>query len=143
MKTATKTIIYLGVFLSLGTVAQASNLDACFNVASTRYQIPVKLLKAIAKTENRKLDELAVGVNTNHSFDIGIMQINSSWFPMLNKVGIAKADLFDGCKNIQIGSWILAQNIKRYGFSQQAIGAYHSPTPELQQHYAQLVMSNM
>jgi soluble lytic murein transglycosylase-like protein len=122
---------------------RANNLDACFNVASARYQIPVKLLKAIAKTENRKLDELAVGVNTNHSFDIGIMQINSSWFPMLNKVGIAKADLFDGCKNIQIGSWILAQNIKRYGFNRQAIGAYHSPTIAYQEAYANKVLGNM
>ncbi len=120
----------------------ADNLDECFNVASARYQIPNKLLRAIAKTET-KLDPLAININSNHTYDIGIMQINSTWLPKLERVGITELELFDGCKNIQIGAWILAQNIKRYGFNTRAIGAYHSPTPKLQLSYVKLVMRNL
>ena len=119
----------------------AISIDKCFNIASKEYQIPTKLLKAIAKTET-KLDPLAIHINSNHTYDIGIMQINSSWLPKLKRVGISEAELLDGCTNIQIGAWILAQNIKQYGFSRKAIGAYNSSTPELQRKYVQLVMNN-
>ena len=138
MNKLTKCLIL--VFIVKG--ALAVSIDECFNIASNRYQIPNKLLKAIARTET-KLDPLAIHVNTNHSYDLGIMQINSSWLATLNKIGITQVELMNGCTNIQVGAWILAQNIKRYGFNNQAIGAYHSPTPVLQQKYAQLVMRNM
>ncbi|MBY0379407.1 MAG: lytic transglycosylase domain-containing protein [Burkholderiales bacterium] len=132
-------------FLLIGLITDSSyaiNIDKCFNIASRQYQIPTKLLKAIAKTETH-FDSLALHVNSNRSYDIGIMQINSTWLPRLSKVGISEAELLDGCKNVQIGAWILAQNIKQYGFSSKAIGAYHSPTPQLQEKYAQLVMRNI
>ncbi|MBY0379628.1 MAG: lytic transglycosylase domain-containing protein [Burkholderiales bacterium] len=124
------------------STSYAINIDKCFIVASKQYQIPTKLLKAIAKTETR-FDPLAVHVNSNHSYDIGMMQINSAWLPKLNKVGISEAELLDGCKNIQIGAWILAQNIKQYGFNSRAIGAYNATTSQLQEKYAQLVMKNI
>lgn len=120
----------------------AVGLDKCFNAASKQYKIPTKLLKAIAKTET-KLDPLAIHINSNHSYDVGIMQINSSWLPKLKRVRISEAELLDGCKNIQIGAWILAQNIKQYGFTRKAIGAYNATTPELQERYVQLVMRNL
>ncbi len=119
-----------------------ANLAKCFNVASKQYKIPTQLLKAIAKTET-KLDPLAIHINSNHSYDVGIMQINSTWLPKLKRVGISEAELLDGCKNIQIGAWILAQNIKQYGFTRKAIGAYNATTPELQEKYTQLVMRNL
>jgi len=117
-------------------------LDRCFNVASKQYKIPTKLLKAIAKTETKQ-NPLAIHVNNDHTYDIGIMQINSSWLLKLKRVGIEKIELLDGCKNIQIGAWILAQNIKQYGFTRKAIGAYNATTPELQEKYVQLVMRNL
>ena len=132
-------ILYSVLFINFG---YAENLTKCFNVASKQYKIPTKLLKAIAKTET-KLDPLAIHVNSNHSYDVGIMQINSTWLPKLKRVGISEAELLDGCKNIQIGAWILAQNIKQYGFTKKAIGAYNATTPELQEKYAQLVMRNL
>jgi soluble lytic murein transglycosylase-like protein len=127
--------------LGLGN-AWAMEFDRCFRLASTHYQIPTKLLKAIAKTET-KLDPYAININVNKTYDIGIMQINSSWLTKLNRVGITQADLLDGCKNIQIGAWILASNIKQYGFNTKAIGAYNSPTPTNQERYARKVLSNM
>ena len=137
-----KQLTQLLCMLGLSNIAYAISIDTCFNIASRHYEIPVKLLKAVAQTESR-FDPLAINMNSNNSYDIGIMQINSYWLPKLSKVGIEKAELFDACKNIQIGAWILAQNIKQYGFNAQAIGAYNSPTPELQKIYASKVMRNL
>lgn len=130
------------IILLLANQCYATDIEVCFNIASKHYQIPSKLLKAISKTETG-LDPLAINVNSNKSYDMGIMQINSTWLPKLNKVGISQTDLFDGCKNIQIGAWILAQNIKQHGFTNKAIGAYNSPTPELQSVYYKKVIRNL
>ena len=128
------------ILFMFSNLAHAMDINQCFNIASAQYKIPTKLLRAIAMTETQ-LDPLAVHINSNHSYDIGIMQINSYWLPKLNRVGISRVELFNGCENIQVGAWILAQNIKQYGFSLRAIGAYNSTDPELQDRYAHRVMS--
>lgn len=102
----------------------AENFEECFNLASVKYQIPGKLLRAIATTET-KMNPYAISINKNHTYDIGLMQINSTWLPKLNRVGITQKDLLEPCNNIQIGAWILSQNIKEYGFNGTAIGAYN------------------
>ena len=117
-------------------------MDKCFTLASKQYNVPAKLLRAIAKTET-KLDQYAINVNKNHTYYIGIMQINSTWLKKLGRVGITQVDLINGCKNIQIGAWILASNIKQYGFNNRAIGAYNSPTAMYQERYARRVLSNL
>lgn len=122
--------------------AGAASLERCFNLASQNYKIPVGLLKAIAKTET-SFNPYAINVNSNKSYDMGIMQINSTWLPKLGRIGVTQVDLFDGCKNIQIGAWILASNIKQYGFNTKAIGAYNSPSPKNQEIYARKVLSNL
>lgn len=132
---------YYWLFFIIGAT-NAATLDKCFEMASSRYQIPVKLLKAIAKTETG-LDPYALNINKNKSYDIGIMQINSSWLPKLSRVGITQLDLLDGCKNIQVGAWILASNIKQYGFNDRAIGAYNSQAPKYQAIYARKVLRNL
>lgn len=131
-----------GALIIFNISANAMEYQRCFDMASVRYQIPSKLLQAIAKTESKN-NPLAVGWNKNRSYDIGMMQINSTWLPKLNRVGISERDLFDGCKNIQVGAWILSENIKRHGFNTKAIGAYNSPTPYYQERYARKVLSNL
>lgn len=132
--------------LSLSVVSSVSanslTVERCFNIASERYQIPFKLLKAIAITET-KMDAYAIGKNSNKTYDIGLMQINSSWLGKLSRVGVKQSDLLDPCTNIQIGAWILSDNIKRYGFGLKAIGAYNAVTDSKQQIYAKKVMNNM
>jgi soluble lytic murein transglycosylase-like protein len=134
-------IKYYWLFFMIGAT-NAKGFDKCFEVASSQYQIPIKILKAIAKTETG-FDPYALNVNKNKSYDIGIMQINSSWLPKLSRVGITQRDLMDGCKNIQVGAWILASNIKQYGFNDKAIGAYNSQTPRYQEIYARKVLGNL
>ena len=115
---------------------------ACWDDAAARYQINSALLRAIARTESG-LNPQAVSPNRNGSRDIGLMQINSSWLPLLASHGIAERDLFDPCTNIYVGAWILAQNFQRLGSDWNAIGAYNARTPALRRAYAWKVYRNL
>lgn len=137
-----KFLMILGLTGIANVYANSLTIERCFNIAADRYQIPNKLLKAIAITET-KMDPYAIGKNANRTYDIGLMQINSSWLPKLSRVGVKQSDLLDPCTNIQIGAWILSDNIKRYGFGLKAIGAYNAVSNDKQQIYAQKVMKNM
>ena len=54
------------------------------------------------------------------------MQINSSWFGYLGRRGISPAALREPCLNLQVGAWILSNEVQRYGYSWEAIGAYYA-----------------
>lgn len=121
-------------FLALTIVAHLANA-ACFDEAAERYKVLVELLKAISKVESNG-NPNARNTNTNGSTDIGHMQINSSWLPTLAKYGIDEAKLADPCINTNIGAWVLATNIARYGLSWEAVGAYNAVSPAKRQVYA-------
>lgn len=106
------------------------------------YGVNEYLLYAIAKTES-SLNPKAINRNKNGSYDVGLMQINSSWFPTLRKFGIAEEDLYDPCVSIHVGAWILADNMRRLGNSWNAVGAYNSSKPDLRVKYAQKVYRNI
>ena len=108
---------------------------SCFDLASKTYDVPVEILKAIAKVESNNND-LAINVNKNGTRDIGKMQINSIWLTELEKHNIDENDLLDPCQNILVGAWILRRSIDKYGFNWKGIAAYHSATPALNLRYA-------
>ena len=111
------------------------NSGNCWADASKYHNVDMWLLISIAYVESRfKFN--AINVNKNGSIDLGVMQINTIWLPELNKFGINKDDLFDPCKSIFIGAWILSKNIKQYGYTWRAIGAYNSRTPSIAIKYA-------
>ena len=70
------------------------------------------------------------------SFDVGKMQINSWW---MERYGIDPLSLLDPAINESWGTWILAEEIARYGLNWKAVGKYHSPDPERGRRYAWLV----
>ncbi len=113
---------------------------ACWNQAASRYGVPVTLLFAIAQTESR-LHAGVVGHNTNGSYDVGLMQINSSWFPMLKRhYGITPEMLVsDPCLNLNVGAWILSGTLNRYGMNWKGVGAYNADSPALQASYARQI----
>lgn len=107
--------------------------EYCISQTAKRFSLPEILLKSILDVEAGKIGELRI--NKNGTFDIGPMQINSSW---LNKFTgyVSKEDiLYNGCTNIQVGAWILRYNIDKTGDLWRGIGNYHSNTKEKHEAY--------
>jgi len=108
--------------------------------------MPVDLLKAIATVESG-CDPNAFNKNKDGSHDIGLMQINSVHLARLKKYdGIEERQLYEPCTNLLVGSRILWEQVMRYGWTWQAVGAYHMPDPNqlpTQVDYAKLVWSRV
>ena len=127
----------VGWIVAISLIA-AFPAQACWQQAGERYGLSPALLYAIARTESG-LDPQAVGRNRNGSRDIGLMQINSAWLPRLSAHGIAERDLFDPCTSIHVGAWILADKVRRLGYTWDAVGAYNAASPTLRRAYAERV----
>ena len=147
-----KLILFLLAFLFLTAPALADVFDA----PCSRYRVPKRLVLAIAKTESG-LDPWCVNIAGKTyrpgsragalaiirqararglSHDIGLMQINNWWLKHLN---ISPEIALEPRNNATLGVWILANEIRRHGYTRTAVGAYHSPTPARQRMYAQVV----
>ncbi len=117
-----RTLFLLGL---TGFTHGAFGADHCITQAARHYAIPVELITAIIRTES-DFDPLAVNINSSGSEDIGLMQINSEWLPRIAHLGYQREALFDPCVNVLVGSWILAQEIDRFGYNWEAVGAYNA-----------------
>src|SRR3989344_1856636 len=130
----------LPLFLLLAICFQAN--ATCFSQAAVRYDVDERLLRAIQFTENEPGNPTDISYNKDGSWDIGLMKINSSWLPKLQKMHITEKDLLDPCISVNVGAWILAENIVSYGRTWKAVGVYNSPTLVNQQKYINKVMKN-
>lgn len=107
----------------------------CSIDASLKYDVPASILIAVAKIENGKVN--SVNYNKNGSYDIGKMQINSTYLLDLKKYGITEDMLkSDGC----FPYYVAAYKIKRHliedkGTYWQRIANYHSRTAEYNLNY--------
>jgi soluble lytic murein transglycosylase-like protein len=110
----------------------------CLDDAAAYRHISAQLVRAIAQHESG-MRANAVNVNSNGSEDIGLMQINSSWLPKLAQYGIRHEHLFDACVNAYVGTWILASNIKQFGPTWKAVGAYNAVSTQKQLIYANAI----
>lgn len=123
-------------------VLLAGPVRACWEEAGAAHGVNPWLLVAIARTESA-LDPAALNRNRDGSYDIGLMQINSRWLPVLRRHGIGEQQLYDPCVSVHVGAWVLAQNMRRLGNSWEAVGAYNARDPELRLRYARKVYRNL
>lgn len=99
--------IIFPLFLCLALSSNASN---DFVDASKAYKLDARILWAIAYKESRHTPHIISKSNKNGSYDIGIMQINSSHLAWLKDYGISEQDLRDNPRiNIFVGAFILRQ----------------------------------
>ncbi len=97
----------------------------CLVNTAQQYQVSPLLIDAIIKAESNHNPQ-AININTSGSEDVGLMQINSQWLPQIKPLGYDRNNLFDPCTNIQVGTWILAQEIRRFGYTWTAVAAYNA-----------------
>ena len=115
--------------------ADTAQVLACLDTAAARHGVDATLLRAVAMQESG-LQPQAWRVNTDGSQDLGLMQVNSRWLPVLSQHGITREHLMQPCVSADVGAWILAQSLRRQGNTWQALAAYHSSTPAHNQRYA-------
>lgn len=134
------------LMLSASTTAMGASLPtddpataACMQRAAAGFKVPELPLWILLDVERGTVGK--VSGNKNGSYDIGPMQINSSWLGRLAKLGVTEDQLLnDLCTNIFVGAWVFAHEYKRFnGDMGRAMAHYHSPTPVHQQRYLGLV----
>ncbi|MDY7573511.1 lytic transglycosylase domain-containing protein [Actimicrobium sp. CCI2.3] len=132
------------ILTALLLLSAAPAAHACWDEAAQRYGINPAMLVAIERTESG-LNPNAINRNRNGngSVDLGLMHINSRWFPLLRQYGIGEQQLRDPCTSIHVGAWILSQNMQRLGKSWDAVGAYNSSQPAQRAAYARRVYRNL
>ncbi|HAS8353301.1 TPA: lytic transglycosylase [Vibrio vulnificus] len=123
-------LLLISFFLFTSPSFSQSDWDRCFKAASVKFGVDHRLLIAIAEVESN-MNPNAIGLNKRSgkviSEDVGLMQINSSWFPTLARMGITRNDLLENpCQNIYVGAWILAKNVSSNGVNWESVGAYNA-----------------
>ena len=112
---------------------------ACLSEAGSRYGISPHLLWSIARVESGLRPDAINGAHRRRTgtYDIGLMQINSSHLDRLKRFGIGETDLFDACTNLMVGAWILADLFARHGRTWEAVGAYNASCRSMTKHACQ------
>lgn len=123
----------IGLF-GLHGAAQAD----CIDDAAAFQHVNVSLMRGIAQVESGMRPD-RINTNSNGTTDIGLMQINSSWLPVLAREGIGEQSLLDPCTNAYVGAWILSENIRQFGPNWNAVGAYNAASPDKRLTYARKV----
>lgn len=115
-----KRLVFLLLILSQSAFAN------CWDKAAYQYHVDPYLLFAIANVESG-MNPYAIGRNHDGTRDVGLMQINSSHFPELERRGINEQRLMNQpCTSIMVGASILSGMIKVYGYNWEAVGAYNA-----------------
>lgn len=122
-------------------------LAACLLMAAQTYSVPPAVLVGIYNVEGGKVGQQVK--NTNGTYDLGPMQINTLWVPELADYwgvseGTAKKWVRDDpCTNMGVSAWILRKHLNNTGSLGKAIAHYHSKTPEHGLKYKRKVVSAM
>ena len=122
-------------------------LATCLLMAAQTYSVPPAVLVGIYNVEGGKVGQQVR--NTNGTYDLGPMQINTRWMPELADYwGVSESTARkwvrdDPCTNMGVSAWILRKHLNETGSLGKAIAHYHSKTPEHGLPYKRKVVSVM
>lgn len=120
---------------------------ACLLMAAETYSVPPAVLVGIYQVEGGRVGQQVH--NTNGSYDMGPMQINTIWLPELaRRWGVSESHAKkwvrdDPCTNVGVAAWILKGHLRETGNLSQAIAHYHSRTPHIGKRYRAKVINAM
>lgn len=119
---------------------------ACMVAAASFHHLPVQALAAIQSVEGGAVG--AVSANRDGSADLGLMQVNSLWIPAVaratgkNETLVRAWLVQDGCYSIKVAAAILdVYKVEAHGNMLEAVGFYHSHTPDLKAAYQTKVLA--
>lgn len=116
--------------------------DACIAQAAAHYNVHPDLVRAIIRTEGGTTGK--VSWNSNGSYDMGLMQINSIHLRRLREFGISREHVINNeCVNIYVGSWLLNQAMAQDADFWRGVGRYHSATPKHNERYRTKVFEHL
>ncbi len=116
-------------------------------MAANTYSVPPAVLAGIQQVEGGKVGQQVL--NTNGTYDLGPMQINTLWMPQLAKhwgVDVSTAKRWvrdDACTNMGVSAWILRRHLNETKSLSKAISYYHSRTPDIGTRYRGKVIKAM
>lgn len=116
-------------------------LATCALMAAHMYHVPPAILLGIGQVEGGRVGQVA-GPNSDGSYDLGPMQINSTWIPSLariwhtNRATAWRWVRDDACTNMYVAAWILKRNMIETGSLSGGIARYHSASTALGRRYA-------
>jgi len=117
-------------------------------MAANTYHVPAAVMIGIMNVEGGHIGQ-EVGPNFNGTYDLGPMQVNTHWLPLLERTWHVNAPTArqwvrdDGCVNVHVAAWILRQKMDDTGSLWGGIAAYHSLTPTIGGPYANKVIAVM
>lgn len=110
----------------------------CISETADAFDLPTRLLYSVLTVEGGKVGQTVE--NTNGTYDMGPMQINSIWLDFFSGYVTREQIIYDGCINVHVGAWILRANINEAGGDfWRGVGNYHSKTPKFHYPYQQRI----
>lgn len=118
------------------STAPTEIVEKCVRFNSEYFHVPELAIKAILDVEGGRM--CTVSKNSNGSYDLGLMQINTINLPYIQEQypDITAEDIAcKPCLNITAGTWLLSQRIREENDVWKGIGHYHSRTPKYRDRY--------
>ena len=102
----------------------------CCILAAVKYEVPVNIVLAVAQKEGGAPGQWVL--NSNGTYDVGVMQFNTTYLTDLKKYGITAEDVASkGCYSYDLAAWRLRGHLKNDKDDVWTRAAnYHSRTPK-------------
>jgi len=125
----------------------AQAMALCIFTAAQTYSVPPTVILGVLHVEGGKIG--MASPNTNGTYDLGPMQINTIWVPQLARYwNVSEKTALhwmrdDACVNVGVGAWILRTKMNEAGSMAGGIAHYHSATPAVGTNYRNKVLAAM